>query len=61
MDVAPEGFKTKTVQGKSMEFVLTNGGHDWDMCDPFSNPCNYRIRTPGVYRLRNGKLDKLSS
>jgi hypothetical protein len=61
MDQSAEGYKTKTVFAKSMEFVLNNGSNDWDMCNPYSNPCNYRIRTPGVYRLKNGKLDKLSS
>ncbi|GLC35654.1 hypothetical protein PLESTB_000002500 [Pleodorina starrii] len=46
------------VQGRSIEFVLTNGQGEWD--SPGGGPGrNYRIDTPGEYRLHYGALTQV--
>ena len=44
----------------SIEFVLTNGEGDWDSPDPSTNHKNYTIRSHGTYRVKSGKVSKLS-
>jgi hypothetical protein len=47
-------------QGKSMEFVMTNGESDWDSPGRYTDkPKNYTITGPGSYRLKSGKLELL--
>jgi len=48
------------LQGKAMEFVVNNGGDNWDKLDPYneSGPKNYSITSPGVYYLASGTLKK---
>lgn len=63
MDTLPDGSKSKTLAGKKMEFVLTNGKNDWDTPNPYrdtNKPNNYRIDSPGVYRLKSGRVEKIS-
>lgn len=55
------GVHSITVEGAAMEFVLTNGGNDWDTPNPFGNhgqPSNYVVKSPGSYRLKSGKVEK---
>ena len=52
------GKRVVTVQGHSVEFVLTNGENDWDT--PYGgNPKNYKIKEPGIWRLKSGKLSRM--
>jgi hypothetical protein len=43
-----------------MEFVINNGGSDWDKPNPYGGGnSNYVITEPGTYRVKNGKLTRL--
>ena len=52
--------KELVLEGSTMEFVVNNGGDDWDTPDPFNEdgPKNYRVSSPGTYVLSSGKLRK---
>ncbi|EFN57161.1 hypothetical protein CHLNCDRAFT_143524 [Chlorella variabilis] len=54
--------KVLTVQGRRMEFVINNGGSDWDKPNPYgsSGSSNYVITEPGTYRIKNGKVGRLA-
>jgi hypothetical protein len=43
--------------GRKAEFVINDGGKDWDK--PASGG-NYQVTEPGTYRIKNGKVTKLS-
>ena len=45
-----------------LEFVINNGNNDWDTPDPYGTggQQNYVIEGPGVYRLKSGKVLRLS-
>ena len=49
-------------QGRRMEFVINNGGSDWDKPNPYgsSGSSNYVITEPGTYRIKNGKVGRLA-
>ena len=45
-----------------LEFVLNDGQSDWDHPSPYgedSGQKNYVASSPGIWRLKNGKLSKL--
>jgi hypothetical protein len=43
-----------------MEFVINNGGSDWDKPNPYGgSSSNYVVTEPGTYRVKNGKVAKL--
>ena len=48
------------VEGKWMDFVITNGENSWDKPDPYKSdgPKNYNIKKPGVYVLASGVVKK---
>mmetsp|Transcript_30421 Transcript_30421/g.76681 ORF Transcript_30421/g.76681 Transcript_30421/m.76681 type:complete len:320 (-) Transcript_30421:3686-4645(-) len=52
--------KKMVFKGSSMEFVVNNGGDNWDKLDPYSDsgPKNYSIKSPGTYYLASGVLKK---
>lgn len=50
--------KVITVSGRSLEFVINDGGSDWDK--PWKGGANYVVKEPGTYRLKNGKVIKLA-
>ncbi|KAL4418802.1 hypothetical protein ABPG77_010211 [Micractinium sp. CCAP 211/92] len=54
--------KVLTVPGRRLEFVVNDGGNDWDKPSPWggSKLSNYVVEEPGVYRLRNGKVTRLA-
>lgn len=54
--------KVLTVPGRRLEFVINDGGNDWDKPSPWggSKLSNYVVEEPGVYRLRNGKVTRLA-
>ncbi|KAL4425297.1 hypothetical protein ABPG75_009313 [Micractinium tetrahymenae] len=54
--------KVLTVPGRRLEFVINDGGNDWDKPNPYggSKLSNYVVEEPGVYRLRNGKVTRLA-
>jgi len=53
--------KTVTFEGRSVEFVMNNGDNDWDSPGRFSDkPKNYEVLSPGSYRLKSGKLEKVA-
>lgn len=53
--------KTVTFEGRSVEFVMNNGDNDWDSPSRFSDkPKNYEVLSPGSYRLKSGKLEKVA-
>lgn len=56
-----EGSKVATISGcERIEFVLNNGGNDWDTPDPYGGgKKNYVVDRPGVYQLKAGRLHKL--
>jgi hypothetical protein len=57
-----DGSKVLTIEANSVEFVLNNGANDWDTPNPYGlkdKPKNYVVRSPGSYRLRSGKLERL--
>lgn len=51
-----------TVQAKRLEFVISNGDHDWDTPDPYGSggQKNYVVEGPGTFRLKSGKLQRLA-
>lgn len=56
------GAKMITVPGYRLEFVINDGGADWDSPNPWGEegrPKNYVADGPGIWRLKNGKLNKL--
>lgn len=48
--------------GRRLEFVVNDGGNDWDKPSPWagSKLSNYVVEEPGTYRLRNGKVTRLA-
>jgi hypothetical protein len=52
-----DGAKTITLEAVTAEFVLNNGGADWD--HPGGGSGNYKVEQPGRYRLQAGKLERL--
>lgn len=46
-----------TIDAEELEFVTTNGGADWDK--PMDKAGHYVVAEPGVYVLRNGKIEML--
>ncbi|KAK9836988.1 hypothetical protein WJX81_004476 [Elliptochloris bilobata] len=54
------GCQVLSVAGRRLEFVVNNGGHDWDTPDPYgSGRKNYVIDAPGRYRLKSGRIARL--
>lgn len=55
------GYKVMQVRGNKIEFVLNDGSGQWDTPDPYGagQSKNYRIDTPGTYRLKDGRVSKL--
>ncbi|KAI3434948.1 hypothetical protein D9Q98_003002 [Chlorella vulgaris] len=52
--------KVLELPGRRMEFVINNGGSDWDKPNPYGGGnSNYVITEPGTYRVKNGKLTRL--
>lgn len=54
--------KVLQIRGNRLEFVLNNGGGQWDTPNPYGADQahnNYVIDAPGTYRLQAGKLGKL--
>ena len=51
-----------TVEAQRLEFVITNGSNDWDTPDPYGTGAqqDYVIEGSGTYRLKSGKVHKLS-
>lgn len=53
--------RTVTINANSLEFVMTNNRGEWDSPGRYSDsPSNYLIQSPGVYKLRSGRLERLS-
>mmetsp|Transcript_19334 Transcript_19334/g.46097 ORF Transcript_19334/g.46097 Transcript_19334/m.46097 type:complete len:302 (-) Transcript_19334:295-1200(-) len=52
--------KEVVLEGRTAEFVLNNGGDDWDKPDPYSSgePKNYTVDAPGTYVLARGTLKR---
>ena len=50
------------VNAQHLKFVVTNGSDDWDTPDPYGTGTqrNYVVDSPGVYRLKSGKVLRLS-
>ena len=49
--------------GNRLEFVINNGGSDWDKPNPYGSdkgPQNYVIDSPGTYRVKSGRVTRLS-
>lgn len=62
MDRVPDSnnVKSLTIQGSRMEFVVNNGHNDWDTPSPYSKkPGNYVVDSPGMYRLKSGRLERI--
>lgn len=52
--------KTISIEGRKMEFVMNNGENDWDSPGRYTDkPKNYEITSPGNYKLKSGKIEKL--
>lgn len=52
--------KNIIIEGRKVEFVMTNGENDWDSPGRYTDkPKNYEINGPGTYRLKSGKIEKL--
>ena len=51
-----------TIEAQRLEFVINNGGDDWDTPDPYGTGAekNYIIQGSGTYRLKSGKVHKLA-
>lgn len=48
------------VDCQELEFVLNNGGSDWDSCrDSDDGSGNYRARGSGLYKVKGGRVDRL--
>lgn len=65
MDNGSQQFPDKkvlTVPGQRMEFVINDGGNDWDKPNPWEGggKGNYVIDSPGTYRIKNGKVTRLA-
>eukprot|EP00951_Prasinocladus_malaysianus_P048088 scaffold654478_cov61-Prasinocladus_malaysianus.AAC.1 len=60
--MSPNGSNSFVLEmpGSQAEFVINNGGNDWDKPDPYkeNGPKNYSITSPGTYLLSSGKLRK---
>lgn len=46
-----------TLPHTAVQFVLNNGGDDWDT-PALQGDKNYHIRSAGVYKLRRGSIEK---
>ncbi|KAI8473343.1 MAG: hypothetical protein J3K34DRAFT_519011 [Monoraphidium minutum] len=50
-----------SIPGNAVEFVLTNGHGEWDSPGRYTDtPSNYFVRSPGTYKLKGGRLERLS-
>ncbi|KIZ03773.1 hypothetical protein MNEG_4188 [Monoraphidium neglectum] len=59
----PDGgnHRTALIEASVIEFVMNNGHNEWDSPGRYTDtPANYQIQAPGVYKLRSGRLEKLS-
>lgn len=52
--------KSIKIEGKKLEFVMNNGENDWDSPGRYTDkPKNYEISSPGNFRLKSGKVEKV--
>jgi hypothetical protein len=48
------------IEGSKLEFVFNDGHNNWDSPGQFTDkPKNYHITTPGTYRIKSGKMEKV--
>ena len=59
METKENGLNEFKVTASDLEFVLNNGGKEWDHLNSFSDsPQNYHIQEPGTYYLKSGRLQR---
>lgn len=63
MSRTDDGTRVIAVSSNRLEFVLNDGNKDWDngAYGPDGNKHNYTIRSPGVYMLKNGRVEQLKN